>query len=327
MSRLSQDQLSIATLSVVLFLLHSLFVLSVEGQEKVQASPFIGATVVLGSSNIGSRAAGFAGMPRRTLYDMTGGRPITFLALAMSTAGTFSDVYQALTVLNARKPGRFMDRPCRKKRSASRADVFLTLRVASHRHYPLLKQVSAHRPLEVTRMAVHDACGREMADALRNYRAWVVRNHSHSSGGAGAGGGVRHRNNNNIPRARRSGGEYAPQDYPPSAVMAATVRAGTGKRMREDPSRERVAELQRTPVGWRTLRWLMMRRQDEERSQAAEAAAMLTEEMRQRYKEKRVNLVWLPHPPGMEETTSDVNAARKCCGLYLTNDFVFYTYA
>lgn len=157
-------------------------------------------------------------------------------------------------------------------------------------------------------MAVHDACGREMADALRKYRAWAVRNHSHSSGDAAV---LRHRKNNIISRAHRSGGEYVPQYCPAAKVTAATVTAGTGKRMREDTSKERVAELQRTPAGWRTLRWLMMRRQDEERSQAEEAAAMFTEEMRQRYKEKRVDLVWLTRP-GVEETTSNVDAAPKC---------------
>lgn len=34
-------------------------------------------------------------------------------------------------------------------------------------------QVSAHRPLEVTRMAMHAACDREMTVALREYRSWV----------------------------------------------------------------------------------------------------------------------------------------------------------
>lgn len=184
----------------------------------------------------------------------------------------------------------------------------LALRFSSHRQYSLPKQVSAHRPLEVTRMAVHDACGREMADALRKYRAWAVRNHSHSSGDAAV---LRHRKKNNISRVRRSGGDYVSRDCPTATATAATVTAGTGKRMREDTSKDRVAELQRTPAGWRTLRWLTMRRQDEERSQTAEAAAMFTEEMRQRYKEKRVDLVWLTRP-GVEETTSDVDAAPKC---------------
>ncbi|CAM9339893.1 unnamed protein product, partial [Laminaria digitata] len=150
-------------------------------------------------------------------------------------------------------------------------------------------EVSAHRPLEVTRMAVHDACGREMADALRKYRAWAVRNRSDSSGDVTV---LRHRRNNKIHRTHRSGGEYASQD-----CSEATVTAGTGKRMREDTSKERVAELQRTPAGWRTLRWLMMRRQDEERSQAAEAAAMFTEEMQQRHKERRVSSDWVSRRP------------------------------
>ena len=200
----------------------------------------------------------------------------------MSTVGTFS-VNKVLTVLNG-KTRIFLDRSCGQKRTASRADVPLTIRFSSHRHFPLLKQVSAHRPLEVTRMAVHDACGREMADAVRKYRAWAIRNRSQRGGDVTV---LRHRKSNKIPRVRRSGDAYASQDCP-----APTVTAGTGKRIREDTSKERVAELQRTPTGWRTLRWLMMRRQDEERSQAAEAAAMFTEEMRQRYEEKRVK--WLP---------------------------------
>lgn len=148
-------------------------------------------------------------------------------------------------------------------------------------------------------MAVHDACGREMADALRNYRAWAVRNRSNSSGDVTV---LRHRKNNKTHRAYRSGGEYASQDY-----SEATVTAGTGKRMREETSKERVTELQRTPAGWRTLRWLMMRRQDEERSQAAEAAAMFTEEMQQRHKERRVSSDWASRRRGRG------NVGHRCC--------------
>lgn len=127
-------------------------------------------------------------------------------------------------------------------------------------------------------MAVHDACDREMADALRKYRAWSNRNRSNNTGDVAV---LYHRKKNQVHHPHRGGGNYVPQLFP-----TPTVTAGTGKRLREDGSKERVAELQRTPTGWRTLRWLMMRRQDEERSQAKEAAAMCTEEMRQRYKEK-----------------------------------------
>lgn len=154
-------------------------------------------------------------------------------------------------------------------------------------------------------MAVHDACGREMADALRKYRAWAVRNRSHNSDDAPV---LRHRKSNKMHHACHSGGEYGSQD-----CAALTVTAGTGKRMREDTSKERVAEMQRTPAGWRTLRWLMMRRQEEERSQAKEATAMFMEEMRQRFKEKRVDFDWVSigaPRPGVEETTSGIDANR-----------------
>ena len=76
-----------------------------------------------------------------------------------------------------------------------------------------------------------------------------------------------------------------------SRAAAGGSTSGGGKRTREVASRERVAELRRMPTGWRTLRWVMMKRQAELKSQAAEAAAMYSEEMEQRLKERCVCLV------------------------------------
>lgn len=128
-------------------------------------------------------------------------------------------------------------------------------------------------------MAVHGACGREMADALREYRSWIARNR-------GGGGGGRHKGAQNIAAA-------GPQialvrcEASSTATPAAGDRwCGVGKRAREAAARERVAELRRTPAGWRKLRWAMMKRQAELRSQGAEAAAMFSEEMEQRHKER-----------------------------------------
>lgn len=125
-------------------------------------------------------------------------------------------------------------------------------------------------------MAVHDACGREMSGALRKYRAWTAQNS---------------RNDANRTVVRTSfGSRSVPQsgshntDNFRGVCRAAT--AGLGKRTRETASKARVKELQRTPVGWRTLRWLIMRKQEELRSQAAEGEAMHREEMEQLHKER-----------------------------------------
>lgn len=140
-----------------------------------------------------------------------------------------------------------------------------------HLRQPFADQVSAHRPLELTRMAVHGACGREMATALREYRVWADRNRNRDSGAP-----------KTTPDATKQ----------PTAITAAAAAAagggggGKGKRAREAASRERVAELRRMPAGWRTLRWVMMKRQGELKSQAAETAAMHSEEMEQRLKER-----------------------------------------
>lgn len=131
-------------------------------------------------------------------------------------------------------------------------------------------QVSAHRPLELTRMAVHDACGSEMADALREYRAWTARSRSRGDGGR------EKRGSSTASRSALTRGNT-------STVMSA---GGCGKRSRAAASQARVAELQRTPAGWRTLRWVMMKRQAELKSQAMEAAAMFAEEREQRLKER-----------------------------------------
>lgn len=137
-------------------------------------------------------------------------------------------------------------------------------------------QVSAHRPLQINRMAVHEACGREMADALRDYREWKAINLSSSKGHLGA-------------QSQDNSEKRFAHDSEVSVSFEAYQTAtgtGLGKRTRASASRERTTELQRTPIGWRTLRWLMMRRQEELRSQAAEAQAMFREDMEQRHKER-----------------------------------------
>ena len=135
-------------------------------------------------------------------------------------------------------------------------------------------------------MAVHVACGREMAAALREYRAWTARNRDRNSGGGGGRGGG---GNGALPQA-----SLLARDKP-NAITARGAAVGVGvsvgKRAREAASRERVTELQRTPTGWRTLRWVMMKRQAELKSQATEAAAMFAEEMEQRLKERCRGLV------------------------------------
>lgn len=128
-------------------------------------------------------------------------------------------------------------------------------------------------------MAVHNACGREMAGALREYRLWTARN--------------RNRNRNHIGGRGGNGATkktLATKASPALMAMATSGGRGGGgggrKRACEAASKERVAELQRTPAGWRTLRWVMMKRQAELKNQVAEAAAMYTEEMEQRHKER-----------------------------------------
>lgn len=140
-----------------------------------------------------------------------------------------------------------------------------------------INQVSAHRPLELTRMAVHGACGREMATALREYRAWNARRSNGGGYGGGCGGG-----------GHGNGGKSAPQvrSLLARGRPGVDVGVGVGKRAREAASNERVSELQRTPTGWRALRWMMMKRQAELKNQVAEAAAMYAEEMEQRLKER-----------------------------------------
>lgn len=133
-----------------------------------------------------------------------------------------------------------------------------------------IHQVSAHRPLELTRMAVHDACGSEMADALREYRTWTARNRTRGDGG----------------REKRRSGTAPHAALTPSNMPTVMSAGGGGKRSRADASQERVAELQRTPTGWRMLRWVMMKRQAELKSQAMEAEAMFAEEREQRLKER-----------------------------------------
>ncbi|CAM9682988.1 unnamed protein product, partial [Hapterophycus canaliculatus] len=142
-------------------------------------------------------------------------------------------------------------------------------------------EVSAHRPLELTRMAVHGACGREMADSLREYRSWVARNR-----GGGGGGGERQKGAKIVAAADPQTALARYQASSTATAGAADSWCGVGKRAREAASKERTAELKRYPVGWRTLRWVMMKRQAELRSQAAEAAAMFAEEMEQRHKER-----------------------------------------
>lgn len=121
-------------------------------------------------------------------------------------------------------------------------------------------------------MAVHGACGREMATALREYRVWAGRNRD------------------------RDAGAPKPTSLEINKTMPVTIATGGGggggKRTREAASKERVAELRRMPAGWRTLRWVMMKRQAELKSQAAEASGMYSEEMEQRLKERCV-CAWL----------------------------------
>lgn len=133
-----------------------------------------------------------------------------------------------------------------------------------------------------------------MADALREYRSWIARNRVN-----GDGYGGRHKGAKHIPAADP---QTALARYKASSTGMAAAGdswSGVGERARDASSKERVTELQRTPVGWRTLRWVMMKRQAELRSQAAEAAAMFSEEMEQRHKERwvragsgRFRLVW-----------------------------------
>lgn len=130
-------------------------------------------------------------------------------------------------------------------------------------------QVSAHRPLEVTRMAVHDACGREMAGALREYRMWAARNRRRTSG---------------VDAPTLHAGKNNHDCHVATRTLTAT--AGLGRRTREVASKTKIAELQRTPVRLRTMRWLLLTQQGEARAQAADAEAMFTEEMEQRHKER-----------------------------------------
>lgn len=134
-------------------------------------------------------------------------------------------------------------------------------------------------------MAVHDACGREMFDALRKYRAWTAQNNRNDkvtrSSSAAAHSNIRGRR---VHEKSRTGNT----DNFRGACRAATATttAGLGKRIREAASKGRVKELHRTPAAWRTLRWLIMRRQDELRRQAEETEAMHREETEQLHTER-----------------------------------------
>lgn len=141
------------------------------------------------------------------------------------------------------------------------------------------RQVSAHRPLEATRMAVHDACGREMSGALRKYRAWTAQNSRNDAKRTAV-------HTNFGSRSVHKSESHNTDNFRGVCRAATATTAGLGKRTREAASKGRVEELQRTPVGWRTLRWLIARRQDELRSQAAEGEAMHREEMEQLHKER-----------------------------------------
>lgn len=135
-------------------------------------------------------------------------------------------------------------------------------------------------------MAVHDACRREMADALREYRVWTAGTPRGSCGDAAV---ARFSDNNRRNRdyRGRDGATFRANDV-------SNKTAGMGKRARKVASEEAIAMLERTPTGWRTLRWLMTKRRAELRRQAAEAEDMFTEEMEQRHKERLVG--WLGTP-------------------------------
>lgn len=127
----------------------------------------------------------------------------------------------------------------------------------------------------MTRLAVHAACDREMATAVREYRSWII---CQNQGARRAGTGK-----------SILGSKYQP-DPPKDVTRSSTSPCPKSHEAsrRLIASTDRIMELQRMPVSQRPLRWLMMCRRAELENQASELDAMLKEERQQRFIERCV---------------------------------------
>lgn len=123
-------------------------------------------------------------------------------------------------------------------------------------------------------MAVHDACDREMAAVIREYRLWAVHYNENT--------GVRHDSD------PQSGSCSVRTELAGiSRLRAFNVPKGFGDKRRAAASRKRIEELRRMPPSWRTVRWRITFRQAELKNQLAEVHAMFREEMQQRFTERQ----------------------------------------
>lgn len=137
-------------------------------------------------------------------------------------------------------------------------------------------------------MAVHEACGREMADALRKYRACAAF-HGKELDGSRKGTVKLAGFHRKSPQTNRAKEVAVTNRSRPTAVTTAEITTATiaeprfGKCVREAAWRDSVADLERVPVSWRAHRWLTVKRRAEEKSQAEEARAMFMAEIKQRH--------------------------------------------
>lgn len=137
-------------------------------------------------------------------------------------------------------------------------------------------------------MAVHEACGREMADALRKYRAWAAL-HGKKLDGSRKGKVKAVGFHRKVPQTNPTKEVTAKNRSRSTAVATAEITTTTiaepsfGKHVREAAWRDNLADLQRVPVGWRAHRWLTVKIREEEKSQVEEARAMFMVEMEQRH--------------------------------------------
>lgn len=133
-------------------------------------------------------------------------------------------------------------------------------------------------------MAVHEACNREMASAVRDYRSWIARYNAPmvtSEDDAVA----KKAKSNKVPDCTRSlsrtlqplAGE-GPKRPGMSKRVATTTAAMTSK--------DRLAELRRVPASRRPARWILMRDERELKNEARERDCMFREEMKQRFRDR-----------------------------------------
>ncbi|CAM9959298.1 unnamed protein product, partial [Discosporangium mesarthrocarpum] len=136
-------------------------------------------------------------------------------------------------------------------------------------------KVSACQPLEVIRMAVHSACKREMAAALKDYRSWVAKQKEEGLDGGCCDTAYP----GSVARLRTTPARFISSPCP--------VYCNSGQELLMNKlERERTKPLTSIPVGQRVLRWSMMRQHVQRRLEREERDSMTREEMTQRHTER-----------------------------------------